>query len=148
MNMDNESFDSEREELLEYAATKASRLDFFLASALSVYRQAESLDEAGLAVYLGIDPAQLSRLGLCHRPDPTDQASFRQDVLAIASRFTINPPGLLANLLRRVAALEAENTRETQFSPTRSNYLMAARDRSPEEDEEDPPAADQSQSDA
>ncbi len=117
----------ERENFLTHAAKRMAKRPFFLGSALESYQEYEQLDEAGLASYLGIEATQLSRLGLCRRPDPTS-STFRQDVTAIAQRFGF-PPNKLANLLRRVAAYEeSENT-----TP---GFLMAARDREDEPESE------------
>jgi len=118
----------ERENLLKYAAKRSIERPTFLASALEIYRQYEQLDEAGLANYFGIPTTQLTRLALSRRPAP-DSPTFRQDVTAIAQRYGF-PPVKLANLLRRVTAYEEGGT-------TAPGFLMAARDREDEPEDEE-----------
>jgi hypothetical protein len=116
----------EKERLLSLAASKAAKRPFFLAAALETYKHIENLDENGLAEVLKLEVGQLSRLGLCRRPDVNNSQTFRRDIEAISQKFGL-APALLGNLLRRVAAYEAKQTDPPGF-------LMAARDRT-EEDE-------------
>ncbi len=109
---------SQKDSVMSFAARRAAKHSHFLEAALESYRQHEGLEQAELATYLGLPPKQLERLALCARPDLAEPTLFRTQLAAICTRFSI-PLAPLANLLRRVAAYEAEST------PTN---LMAARD--------------------
>lgn len=104
------------------AAAAAASRPRFLAAALARFRAAEALDEADLARWLGIAPAQLPRLALCTLPRPD---RFRADVEAIAGRFGIEP-ARLANLLREVDALAALDAADVASG---AGLLAAARAR-------------------
>lgn len=124
---------SEKEEMLAYMARRASSRAFYLASALETYKQIKGFDEVALAKFLGIAPNQLSLLALCSRPDVTDKARFGPDVKTIAAKFNIKL-GLLAKLLREVAAYEAN---QQSAITTPEKFLMAALDRETEEPQDD-----------
>lgn len=122
MSRDGEEF------LVRRAAAAAATRPVFLAWALARYREAEGLDDAGLAVLLRIEPGQLGLLGLCRRPHPE---RFGDDLLAIANRFGV-VPDRLALVIRQVEALAA-----LAETPTPElGVLAAARDREDADDEE------------
>ncbi len=108
----------QKEDFLGFTARRAADRPYFMASALESFRQREGLDRVGLAAYLGLPLEQLDRLALCARPNITNSRLFRTQLAAITVRFGIAPTPL-ANLLRRVAAYEADS------APAN---LMAARD--------------------
>ena len=112
--------------LLRDAAQRAGTNPFFLASALLAYADAEGLDEAALAHYLGCAPADLPVLLLCRRP-AGDAAAFRADVQRIAERFQLDP-GRLAEAIRLAESLEVLGR---PSSAADAGFLAAARDRDP-----------------
>lgn len=103
------------------AAVAAADRPAFLGWVLSRYGQAERLDDAGLAHWLGIDPSRLAWLGLCRRPR-TD--SFVTDVATVSARFGVDP-SRLATAIRQVDALAALATAPAE----ERGVLAAARDR-------------------
>lgn len=120
----------EKEAMLAYMAQRAADRAFYLASALESFKQAEHLNEEGLAAFLEIAPNQLTRLALCGRPDVADKANFARDVKAIATKFSIKPL-LLAKLLREAAVYETKPA----STPASNSFLMAALDREDDEAE-------------
>jgi hypothetical protein len=70
----------------------------FLGCALSRYQQAQDLNAAQLAAWLGCGPGGLTRLSLCRAPDQRS-AGFAADVLRIA-RFAACNPDRLMRVLR------------------------------------------------
>jgi hypothetical protein len=114
--------------LLQRAAETAAARPAFLGWALDRFRQAEGLDDAGLARWLGTDPSRLQWLGLCQRPRPD---RFAADVAALSARFSVDPSRLAA-AIRQVDALSA-----LAHAPAQERgMLAAARDR--EDDGTDP----------
>ncbi len=129
-NNDNEN---EKERGLQFAAGQAAFRPFFLGWALQSFKEVEQMDDQALAKFLKIEPANLSRLSLCRRPETTDPLSFRRDVLQIAARFGVAPASL-ANLLRRAEAYKVAGT-----APPAHTTLLAARDHNPGEEPEQEP---------
>lgn len=96
-----------------------------LASVFARYREAEGIDEAGLAAYLGITPDLVPHIALCGRPRVD---LFPEDIATVADRFGIEPERL-AVLVRHVDALEAFKRVRPE---RRQGLLAAARDRAAE----------------
>jgi hypothetical protein len=113
-----------KDELLKFAAQKASGDPFFLASALKVFQTIENPSGAELAEYLEISETDLVRLALCRRPY-TEESSFRSGINEICTKFKLSPVNLI-NLLRRAEIYEQSSTPGSQ--------LIAARDREENED--------------
>jgi hypothetical protein len=126
-------------DLLAHAARRARDQEGFLAGALAAYQEANGMDDAALAAFLGCAPEALPRLALCRRPAP-DPARFRAGIQEIAA-YTGAAIGPLARLLREVAANEAlQGARDT-------GMMLAARDHlpdaSPEPASDAPPPGDE-----
>ncbi len=114
--------------LARHAAMAAAARPAFLGWTLARFRQAEGLDDAGLAGWLGTDPSRLQWLGLCRRPRPD---RFAADIAALSARFGVDPSRLAA-ATRQVDALSA-----LAHAPDQDiGVLAAARDR--EDDGADP----------
>jgi hypothetical protein len=96
---------------------------FFLASALAVYAESETMDDEQLAAQLGCPVATLVSLRLCRRPRP-EPPTFRRDVDLIAARFGLHAD-VLAAVVRRADAVTALRREATGAE----GVLMAARDR-------------------
>jgi hypothetical protein len=96
---------------------------FFLASALAVYAESETMDDEQLAAQLGCPVATLVPLRLCRRPRP-EPPFFRRDVDLIATRFGLHAD-VLAAAVRRADAVMALRREATGAE----GMLMAARDR-------------------
>lgn len=97
-----------------------------LAWVFARYRDAEGIDEAGLAAYFGLDPDVVAHLSLCGRPR---EGLFLEDVTAAAERYGFDPDRL-AVLLRHVDALHEFRREGAQG---RARFLAAARDRAAED---------------
>lgn len=124
--------------LMARAAARAEEDTFFVASTLATFRTLQSMDNAGLAAYLGCTEVALSRLALCRRP-AEEGPMFREEVERIAQHTGCNA-GSLVNILR--AASVAEKMRGAT-----PGTLLAARDRTPDEpsiDDTPPDAVDSS----
>lgn len=104
---------------------------FFLASALNDYATSEQMDDAALAAALHCSPETLTSLFLCRRPQPEPPA-FRQDVDAIATRFSVRAD-VLAEAVRRADALVALRQDTSAITAASGGTLIAARDRQDEE---------------
>lgn len=82
---------SEKENLLQYMASRAAAQSFFMAHAVRAYQTAHQLDHTSLINWLGIEPEQLTRLELCRRPDPYgDKAQYLKGIATIAAKFGID----------------------------------------------------------
>lgn len=101
------------------AAASATSRPAFLAAVFARLQAAEHLEWDGLANRLGVAPATLCRMALCLRPRST---SFRQDVVAIATRFHADVAAL-AQVIRFVDTLDA-----FADQPAAGGLLAAARD--------------------
>lgn len=112
---------------LERAAQRAITSEFFLASTLYEYQQANHLDDEALATLLGCDVNALPRLALCRRPSAVDQNVFWHDVKHLAQRFHLSADQL-ATVIRRVDSLRALRQHLVSTSSTQG-MLRAARDR-------------------
>lgn len=117
-------------ERIEALARRVADDPFFLASALAAYARAEELSDVELARRLGCLPTQLDAIRLCRRPRSAP-AQFQQDVGRIAAAFQIDG-GVIAEAVRLAEALQALE----QMSESDA-YLMAARDRTLDEDEDE-----------
>jgi hypothetical protein len=91
--------------LLQYAAIKASHNKFFLAESLNEFRISRGMTDDELAKFLGCNPALLSKIALCRRPDP-DSSEFRGDIERIATTFSVLPIRLV-QVIREVDTLKA-----------------------------------------
>jgi len=96
---------------------------FFLASALQAYAHSEHLNDDALARALECSLETLALLRLCRMPRH-EPASFREDVVRIASRFGVQVDRL-AEVVRRANALDALRRAVAKDR----GLLMAARDR-------------------
>ncbi|MFQ5741083.1 MAG: hypothetical protein ACE5JX_18940 [Acidobacteriota bacterium] len=82
---------------------RVRRDDFFLGHALSVYQEANNLNDTDLAGWLECSEDLLRRLALCRKPE--DQSPrFQEDVRRIADFAQCNPDRLV-RLLRESAAI-------------------------------------------
>ncbi len=72
--------------LLRHVATLAERDPGTVAATLASYRKQLGLDHVGLAGWLGMNPTQLTTLGLCARPDQASPA-FADLVEELARRY-------------------------------------------------------------
>lgn len=93
----------------------------FLGWTFARFREAEHLDQHGLASMLGVEPETLNRLALCRRPRPD---RFGEDVHAIAARFGADVLRL-ASVIRQADAL----TTLADLPTPDVGVLAAARDR-------------------
>jgi hypothetical protein len=114
---------------LEQLTMRLVEDDFFLASVLKEFAESEQLDEQGLANFLGCKKDILIPLYLCRRPRGESQ-SFRKDIEMISERFGLNLESLV-DILRRADALQSLRGL-TEYS----GFLMAARDKENQEDED------------
>lgn len=118
----------------ERVAALARRVEddpFFLAAALSTYARAEGLSDAQLAQRLGCATAQLSAVRLCRKPRNSTR-EFQLDVERIADAFQIDAV-VIAEAVRLADSLRAfEQVRED------AGFLMAARNRDTDEDNDEP----------
>ena len=112
---------------LERAAQRAMTSEFFLASTLYEYQQANHFDAKALAARLGCDVNDLPRLALCRRPSATDQRAFWHDIEHLAQRFRLRADQL-ATIIRRVDSLRALRQHQTS-TLNAQGMLRAARDR-------------------
>jgi hypothetical protein len=112
---------------LRRAAARAAGREFYLASALLPWAEAEGLDDAALAERLGCRAADLARLLLCRRPR-REAPAFGQDVAAIAIAFGLSADAL-AEAVRQADGLRALRVAE---QPDEYGWLAAARDCEPE----------------
>lgn len=110
---------------LARAARRAEQQPFFLASVLAAYKDANRLDDVAMAALLGCQPADLTRLALCRRPD-TEQVRFLADIDHLAQRFQLRGDQL-AIIIRQVDTLAAIN-QQLQISNVGAGMLRAARD--------------------
>jgi hypothetical protein len=115
----------EKNEILRFAAQKAAKDAFFLASALTTFKEAEKLSDSELADYLEISETALVSLALCRRPFTKDNQSFRTGITEISTKFELSSTNLI-NLLRRAEMYEQ--------SLNAIIPLIAARDREEDED--------------
>jgi hypothetical protein len=117
---------------LRHAAERAASHPFYLAYALAVYQQSESLDDASLARFLGCQEADLPLLALCRRPGAVGEDEFGVDVAQIVSRHSVRRERLI-HLLRQVEFLHAAQgapALSATFNPQpHSSLLLAAQDR-------------------
>jgi hypothetical protein len=102
----------------------------FLASALAAYARAEGLSDVELAKRLGCLLTRLSAIRLCRTPRSA-AGQFQQDVDRIAAAFQIDS-AVIADAVRLSEALRALGATDE-----RGGYLMAARDRTEGEADED-----------
>jgi hypothetical protein len=119
---------------LEALARRVEDNPDFLAFTLADYARSEQLSDSALAVRLGCDVRQLSRLRLCRRPR-SEPELFQSDVTRIASALDIDRD-ILLEAVRRTDALAA-----LRDALDDTGFLMAARDRAdvnsaPSDDEE------------
>ncbi|HEY8475660.1 MAG TPA: hypothetical protein VIN09_02190 [Chloroflexota bacterium] len=114
-------------DLLRRAAERAATEPSLLASLLRAYRELQGMDEEQLASELECNVADLSRLGLCRRPDP-GSARFRADVQRIAAHVGVSPVAL-ARVVRTVSAAGALRS---EGQRAEAGQLLAARDREAE----------------
>jgi hypothetical protein len=117
---------------LERLARRVASDPFFLAAPLARFAEHHHLDDNGLAAKLGCAPADLTHLRLCRSPDPMPP-TFWNDVQCIATRFGIDPDGLAEVVRFGQVLLHLERT---GAGASEAGYLMAARDREPEEGEQ------------
>jgi hypothetical protein len=122
---------------MHHAAARAAAREAFVASALAEYQALNGLDQRDLAAWLGIDPAKLTRLALCLRPEGTGM-QFRKGIRQIVAATGVDGDRLAA-LLREVEGVRALRGMPGGAAP---GMLMAARDRA---DDAPPPPADESQ---
>ena len=108
---------------IEALARRVESDPFFLAFSLASYARSERLSDAALAVRLGCDRDQLSRIRLCRRPRP-EPALFQEDIARVAAAFNISGD-VLAQAVRRADALSALRPAPSH----NAGLLMAARDR-------------------
>jgi transcriptional regulator with XRE-family HTH domain len=99
----------------------------FLASALATYADAENLSDEDLATRLGCETSRLAAIRLCRMPRSAP-AHFRQDINRIAEAFQIDAL-VLAEAVRLATTVAAFDSRESN-----AGYLMAARDRTEEQE--------------
>jgi hypothetical protein len=103
-----------------------------LASWFHRYAEAEGRDWKSLATELGCELETLDQVALCVPPRPE---RFAADAQEIAEAFGVNPSRLLA-LLRRLEVLDALSAPPAEIAasaPAGEPYLLAARDREPEQ---------------
>lgn len=115
----------------ERLAERAAADPFYMASALSAYRQAEGLDAPALADFLGCAPADLPRLALCRKPGAVGESEFSADVAHLTERFGLRRLPLI-RLLRQEAFLQAASASPSASFRTESSrppLLLAAQDR-------------------
>ena len=120
--------------LLRRAARRAENDPFYMASALSAYKEAEELDDAALARFLGCSEHDLLSLALCRRPGLAPPAGFGEDITSLVNRFPLDAEHLV-HLVRRAEFLDA--MRQTAISLGEDQpQLLAAEDREPRPDQD------------
>jgi len=115
---------------LEAAARRSGQEAWTLGRVFEQYRKIEECTSEALAAKLGCSLEVLGWLSLCRRPQGEN---FKSHVLAISKRFAVDSTRLVA-VLRRVEVLEALATRAEKGSTEEDVLLIAARDRSGEDE--------------
>lgn len=123
----------------------------FMSWVLATYQKQERILEADMIQILNTTPDMFYRLALCKRPD-SSRSEFAEEIRQLAN-YTSIEPNRLANLVRRVEALDKfmtmpnqlEKEEDTQSISSSIGFLAAARDR--EEKQEPEPRSDDAQED-
>ena len=71
--MENPSVESQPEDLLADALSRASNNPFFMAYAMDQYKRLHQMSDEILAAFLKCESAGLARLGLCRKFSPSEQ---------------------------------------------------------------------------
>lgn len=98
---------------LRHLAKRALDDSSFLTGALCAFADAQHLDEAGLATYLGCRTDDLPRLALSRRPSEGQPDTAERDIAMLTDRFGLES-GRLAALLKATAQLHVERAQEAQ----------------------------------
>src|SRR5437879_4873471 len=125
--MELRSMSSNPSKALERAAQRALTSDFFLASTLYEYQQANHLSGEALAALLGCDVKDLPRLALSRRPSAINESVFWHDIEHLAQRFHLSADQL-TTIIRRVDSLRALR-QHLDATSSAQGMLRAARDR-------------------
>ncbi len=118
--MTNETQNNEDQQILSFAARRATRHEEYLASFLLAFQQQENMSETQLIQFLNCRAESFPRLALCRAPD-LHADDFGARVKRIAS-FVDASPGSLAHILRQVSHIHSLH------SAPRRALLLAARD--------------------
>ncbi|XXF76302.1 hypothetical protein P2318_25035 [Myxococcaceae bacterium GXIMD 01537] len=114
-------------EWLKVAARRSAQDPASLGYVFEQYRKHEGTSAEGLAAMLGCSLEVLDDLSLCRRPE---QERFVEHLQRIAKRFMVDPRRLAA-VLRRVEVLDVlPSEGEGRDAVSDNSYLLAARDRS------------------
>lgn len=116
---------------IQWVVKKARKDPFFLGWAISQYQKSNKMDDQELATLLQCSEENLHRLAVCRLPDDENSA-FQEHVKQIADYVSCNVDQLI-RILREVSAVTT--MREAPRTKGRLEYLMAARDRKPEDDD-------------
>ncbi len=108
-------------------ANRVSQDPAFLGWQLAQFARVQTLDDAGLAAYLGCDISQLAELRTC---GAVRREHRRADVTQIATTFGITPAKLAE--ATKITSVESvtELATEPNLEPEPAPVLIAARDRS------------------
>lgn len=110
---------------------RARKDPFFVGWAFSEYQDMNKLSDKDLARLLECSLEKLDRLALCRLPKDEDK-DFQENIKEIADYASCNAEQLL-KILREV--LSIITIRKTSQVNAPVEYLMAARDRKPEDDD-------------
>lgn len=121
----------------------------FMSWVFATYQKQERILEADMFNILNTTPDMFYRLALCKRPD-SSRPEFAEEIQQLANYTSIDPTRL-ANLIRRVEALDTfltmpnqlEKREDTHSISSSIGLLAAARDRDEIEDLE--PQSDEAQ---
>ena len=116
---------------LQHLANRVASDPFFLAHPLAEFARSEQLDDIGLAARLGCRVEDLALIRLCRAPRP-DPHGFRDDLVAIAARFGLDPAAL-AGAVRHGQGLAT--LRAVPRLDGVPGALLAARDHDPPQEE-------------
>jgi hypothetical protein len=118
-------------EWLKTAARRSAHEAWMLGSVFERYRELEGVTPEALAAELGCTVDVLHWLSLCRRPEGE---AFSEHVFTIAERFKVDPLRLVT-VLRRVEVMDALSMRsESGEASDEESLLLAARDRSHDEE--------------
>lgn len=112
------------EERQQRAAARAADRGGYMAGLLREFQRIQAMNDRDLAAFLGCEPRQVSRLGLCREPRRTPPDQFRADIQSIAA-FAQAAPLSLVRLVREVdVARSLQESERIAQAP----FLAAARD--------------------
>ncbi len=128
--MENVFIEKLKREALRRLVERARQDAFFVGWALGVYQKLHGLDDQQLAQWMKCSEQDLTRLALCRLPE--GKSKFQRDVKKIAAFAACNPDRLV-QLLREAASWDSLQGDGQELG---EGFLLAARDRKPEGDDD------------